>query len=162
VTDLRRTPHARILLIAAATVGIAATLVITLRPPSLRERLAGMRPGLDLLRDSAELCSDQLAREQSSFQALGRRLDTLRSRVASLEDLHPDGVPADSYRIYLETVDSFNAAVAAWEPAAATVGERRAACEAVVRRHNEKADSARALNHQLNEKDGAPADPARD
>ena len=160
--DRRRTARARILLVAAAAVGIAATLVITLRPPTLRARLAGMRPGLDLLRDSAEACRDRLDQDQSSFQALGRRLDTLRSRVASLEALHPDGVPADSYRVYLETVDSFNAVVAAWEPAAASAGDGRAACEDLVRRHNERADSARVLTEQLDAKEGARAVPTRD
>ncbi|MCI0436946.1 MAG: hypothetical protein L0271_25400 [Gemmatimonadetes bacterium] len=155
MTANRRTPHARILLIAGAVIALIALLLLPLRKPSARSLLIEMRPGLELLRDSAESCRDALNHEQTAFRDLGDRVDSLRSRIAALEALHPDGVPADSYRVYLSIVDSFNAVVPEWEPVAATVADRRAACEDVVRRHNERADSARVLVDQVRAEEGS-------
>ncbi len=154
--DTGRVPHARILLAAAVIVVVAAALFIRLRPPSARQLLFEMRPTLDLMRDSAEACRDALEREQSAFVALGDRVDTLRARATALEALHPDGVPADSYRVYLDVVDSFNAAVQGWEPAASSVAARRAACSEVVERQNGWTDSARALTRRIEAQERAP------
>jgi hypothetical protein len=138
------------MIIAAGVVTTAAVLSVALRPPTARQLFFDLRDDLQLARLAADSCSAGLAIEQDRFRSLRARTDSMQSRIGSLESLDRRGVPADSYRIYLETVDSFNAAVPDWETAADSIAAHREGCEALIRTHNEIADSARILAQRAN------------
>lgn len=147
----------KVLLGAAGLVLVAGGVSVAMRPPSRQEWLREMRGELRALRDSAEACSAALAEDQAGFKAYEARVDSMRRRIAGLEDIVPDGVPADSYPAYLAAVDSFNAAVPDWRPTADSLAARRQACEARIEAHRMLADSVRALADALGLLDAVPA-----
>jgi len=147
----------KVLLAAAALVLVAGGVSVAMRPPSQQERLRAMRVELRALKDSAETCSTALAEGQNGFKAYEAKVDSMRRRIAGLEDLVPHGVPADSYPTYRAAVDSFNAAVPEWRPTADSLTARRQACEARIEAHRMLADSVRALAEALGLLDPVPA-----
>lgn len=140
--------------IAAAilVIGVGIVRIVT-RPPSLRQQLFDLTREIAVLRDSAEACRSALEIEQDSFTAYGDRLDSLRSRLKSIDGLHPDGVVFDSFDVYVETVDSFNAALPEWAPAADSILAHRTLCEGAIAAHNALVDSARALRAEMERRD---------
>jgi hypothetical protein len=141
-------------MIAAATlvVGVGIVRIVT-RPPSLRQQLFELTKEIAVLRDSAQACRAALEVEQDSFAAYGGRLDSMRSRLESIDRLHPDGVVFDSFDVYVETVDSFNAALPEWAPAADSINAHRALCESAIGAHNTLVDSARTLRVEMERRD---------
>lgn len=116
-----------------------------LGPPTPRERLTSLRDTLRARRAAADSCRRVLSYEEASFQDYDERIDSLRERVRGYEALDPEGVPADSYGIYLEAFDRYNDAVPGWEARAESLEAVWQECRALVREHNEMADSVRRL-----------------
>lgn len=136
---------------------VAGAVSVAFRPPSPRERLRTLSVELRALKDSAEACSVALTAEQAEFREYQARVDSMRRRIADLEDIVPDGVPGDSYPKYLATVDAFNAAVPEWQPIADSLAASRLACEARIESHRTLADSVRVLAESLGLLSPAPA-----
>lgn len=103
-----------------------------------------MRDSLASLRGSADGCRSTLAREESEFRSFDAHLDSLRSLIATYEDMDPDGVPSEAYEDYLEVFDRYNLSVGEWEARADSLRASEARCRDVVERHNAFADSLRA------------------
>jgi len=114
-------------------------------PPSTRERVASLRDSLRASRAAADSCQRALSYEEALFRDYDERVDSLRNRVRHYESLDPEGVPADSYEVYLETFDRYNDAVPAWRERADTLQTRWAECRTLIEDHNELADSVRTL-----------------
>jgi hypothetical protein len=138
-------------MIGAAVLVTAAGLVsVALRPASPRQLFFGLRDELQAARLDADDCRSALVAEEARFRRLMQRTDSLRLRVGAYERLDRRGVPADSYRVYLETIDSFNAALPDWETASDSLAVHRDSCESLVLKHNLLADSARSLAEEAN------------
>jgi hypothetical protein len=149
----------RFMLVASGIITAGAIVSVAVRPPTARQLFFELRDNLQLARQAADDCSVALRAEEDSFRAFRLRTDSVKSRIGSLEGLDRRGVPADSYRVYLEAVDSFNAAVPGWAAAADSIAAHRAACEDLVRSHNVLADSARGLAARANLIDATLDDP---
>jgi len=145
-----------VLLALAAVVVVGGAVSVAVRPPSPQERLRALRVELRALKDSAEACSAALALDQRKFTRYQAHVDSLRERIDALEDIVPEGVPGDSYPAYLETVDSFNAAVPDWQPTADSLAANRDACQARIQAHKTMADSVRAIAASLGLLDPSP------
>ena len=152
--------HVRFMLVAAGLITAGAILSVARRPPTPRQLFFRLRPELQLARQAADGCRVALRAEEDRFRALRLRTESVKSRIGFLEGLDRRGVPADSYRIYLEAIDSFNAAVPGWSAATDSIAAHRSACEDLVRSHNELADSARRLATRANLIDTSLEDPA--
>lgn len=116
-----------------------------LGPPSAGERLSALRDTLRARRVAADSCRRVLSYEEASFREYDDRVDSLRRRVRGYESLDPEGVPADSYGTYLEVFDRYNEAVPGWEARAESLEAVWEECRALVRAHNDVADSVRRL-----------------
>lgn len=92
------------------------------------------------LRAELDLCMERLEALETRFAARQQAAEDLRSRIDYLEGLHPDGVPADSYAAYLETVDEFNAEVSGWDEESGQLQDKARRCRGLVEAHNERAD----------------------
>ena len=137
---------------------VAGIVSISTRPPSPREQLRGLRVELRALKDSAEACTLVLAEEQDRFVEFEARVGSMRQRIDAIEEILPNGVPADSYPEYLVMVDSFNAAVPGWQPATDSLAATRLACQARIDAHAALADSVRDLAQSLGLLDPDPFD----
>ena len=142
--------------VVAAAFIVASDYII---PVSATERLRMIRPELASLRQSADSCLAALQREEKSLQENDARLDSLRQRIAFYEGLHPRGVPADSYEVYLEAFKRYNQGIPLQTAAGDSLQADWLACTRIVRRHNAVADSARALAEEAGflEKHAVPA-----
>lgn len=138
------------MLVAAGVVTAGAFVSVALRPPTPRQLFFELRGSLQLARQAADGCRAALRAEEDRFRAFRLRTDSVKSRIGFLEGLDRRGVPADSYRVYLQAVDSFNAAVPDWSAAADSLAGHRSACEDLIRAHNALADSARVLAARAN------------
>jgi DNA repair ATPase RecN len=92
-----------------------------------------------------EACLDTLDVVERRFRTQAEETERLQARIHRLEAMDPRGVPADSYEVYLEVVDRFNATVQGWEGRLAALRAREAACQDLLEARNELADSLRAL-----------------
>ena len=128
--------------ILAATVGVRAALSAG---TSTRERVESMRERLREQRFAVNSCVSAMGADELAVRIRLADTDSLRSRITALESLHSRGVPADSFPIYLELVDRFNRAVAAWDTLGGQARSRRNECQATVDAHNALTDSLRTL-----------------
>jgi hypothetical protein len=147
------------MLVASGVITAGAVVSVAVRPPTARQLFFELRGDLQLARQAADDCRVALRAEEDTFRAFRRRTDAMKSRIGFLEGLDGRGVPADSYRVYLEAVDSFNAAVPGWTVAADSIAAHRSVCEDLVRDHNVLADSARDLAARANLIDASLEDP---
>lgn len=135
----------RVVLAAAALglLGLGAWIAVAYVQP--RREAREMRDELRAQRRVVDSCRMALSRAEADFREYDETVDSLRDRVRSYEDLHEEGVPADSFRAYLRAVDRYNEAVPRWESRAEDLQERNLTCRNAVRRHNALADSLREL-----------------
>lgn len=112
-----------------------------LGPPSPREQIDEARATLRELRAEAESCRTGVREEEAAFRRYEGEVSALRDRIRALESLHPEGVPGDSYQVYLETVNNFNLAVPDWDGRADTLQAGWETCRSAVEAHNRMADS---------------------
>jgi chromosome segregation ATPase len=103
------------------------------------------RAELRQLRAEIDSCQAALDTSQAGLLAYNDQLDSLRGRVREMEALHPRGVPADSYAIYIETFRQYNDSVAGWEQQVETLQETRSDCVSFIAQHNMMLDSLRRL-----------------
>lgn len=108
-----------------------------------RREVETLREELRVLRSAADSCQVALAQEEMMFRDYDRRVDSLREEVSDYESLHPDGVPADTYPVYLETFERYNRAVPAWRMQVDSLQAHWEACRERVDAHNVHADSLR-------------------
>ena len=108
-----------------------------------RERLEAMREELRVRRAVVDSCRVAVSREEMGFQEYDRRVDSLRRRVDRYESMDPGGVPADSYRVYMDAFESYNRAVPDWTARADTLQAHWSSCREAIRVHNVLADSLR-------------------
>jgi hypothetical protein len=131
-----------IALIAAAGI---VSLARTLQHPGA---IAEMRHSVAELRAAVDSCQALLEENQADLLAHNEWLDSMRARVREMETLHPRGVPADSYSIYMEVFGEYNDSVAGWEQRVDVLQAERAECVALTQAHNAALDSLRRLRLQ--------------
>lgn len=118
-----------------------------------RQRARQVQEALQEQRRNAEACRMDVVTAEASFREYGERVDSLRARVGELEALHPEGVPADSFDLYLEAFDAYNRAVEGWDVRVEDLQQERSTCVETVERHNELSDSLRGILEELGEID---------
>lgn len=119
------------------------------RPPRPPDVTAPLRDTVLVLRTAAEACRAELDEGAAGFETFDTRLDSLNERIRELEAMDPRGVPADSYRVYLEAFDQYNDSIPGWSARADTLRARWARCTEVTRSYNALADSLRRLMTRL-------------
>lgn len=145
-------------LVAAGALIVAAGTWSLVDEWRTRRELEGLREGLRGLRAAADSCQIAVAQEEILFREYDRRVDSLRASVSDYENLHPEGVPADTYEVYLETFDRYNDAVPAWRMQVDSLRAHWEACREVVDAHNAAADSLRLRLEELELMDPSDAD----
>lgn len=133
---------AGVVLVAAAGV---LTLGRTLRHPSA---VAEMRAEVADLRSAADACRAELEESHEALLRYNVRLDSMRGRVRELEGLHPRGVPADSYPVYIELFRSYNDSAGMWSGRVDSLQADLEACRTRADAYNAALDSLRALQRR--------------
>jgi len=136
-------PFALLVVLTLAAMGVVAYQLFA--PPSPREHIESTRDTLRDLRAQAQACRAGLRQGEVDFRDYEGEITALRARIRDLESLHPDGVPGDSYVVYLELVNNFNLAVPDWSEKVDTLQAGWASCREVVEAHNVMADSLQRL-----------------
>jgi hypothetical protein len=126
-----------LLLAVVALVRVARAL----REPSA---FTVLRDSVAVLRAAADSCRGAIGEGEARLQEYHQRLDTMRARVRGLEALHPRGVPADSYAVYMAAFETYNDSAAGWQERVDTLRAQLARCRAVTETHNTAADSLRS------------------
>lgn len=135
--------------VAGVIVLVAAAGVLTLgRTLAHPGALAEMRSTVALLRSAADSCRLALEQQHGELLDYNERLGTMRDRVRDLEGLHPRGVPADSYRIYMELFASYNDSAGLWDARVVELRAELETCREMADAHNLALDSLRALLQQ--------------
>jgi hypothetical protein len=134
-----------ILLSLSAAVLLFVGIDRVLERRELTRRVTTLRGELFQARASAERCSGSLVNSESSLREFDDVIASLRARVDSFEALDPRGVPEDRYEAYMESFESYNDSVAAWESRAGRLRTAEAACRETVERHNALSDTLRAV-----------------
>jgi len=116
-----------------------------------RRRASQLQESLRARRLDADACRRGLITAEANFQEYDDRVDSLRNRVDGYESLHPDGVPADSFEVYLEVFDRYNEAVEGWQDRAEALRREREECVEIVETHNELSDSLRDVMVEIGE-----------
>jgi hypothetical protein len=143
----------RFLLLLAAAIVIAGAGLLSLgRTLGQPGAIAQTREALQVLRTAVDSCHAALAGNQEELLAYNEYLDSVRTRVRDLEALHPRGVPADSYRLYMQEFQRYNDSVAIWDARVAELTTARDECAVVTTAHNEMLDSLRILLLQQRER----------
>jgi hypothetical protein len=112
---------------------------------SPRVRADAVREEVRLAQAEAERCMEHLAASNLRFQSQRRQTQAFQSRIDALEALDDRGVPADSYDVYLETVERFNASIEGWELRGEALVTTQQRCRALVEDRNVLADSLRRI-----------------
>jgi hypothetical protein len=112
---------------------------------NLQTEVTRLRGELFQARAAAERCRGSLVNSESSLRAFDEVIASMRAQVDSFEALDPRGVPEDRYEAYMESFDSYNDSVAAWEARAGRLRTAEAACRATVERHNALRDTLTAV-----------------
>jgi hypothetical protein len=129
-----------VLLVSAAVLLFTGTrrLIERQRTTAQIERL---RDELYRARAASDRCRSSLVTSESSLLTLTETIDSLRERVYGLEALGDGRVPSSRYDEYLETFDSYNDSVSAWEIRSERLRSADASCRSVIERHNAVSDS---------------------
>lgn len=147
-------------LLAAAALGVVALVAwLAIAYVQPRREARTLRDEIRTRRMTVDSCRMVLSQEQADFRAYDDRVDSLRRKVRTYEGLHPEGVPADSFRAYMETFGQYNDAVPGWEARAESLRGRWRACRTLTRRHNALVDSLRGLLVEIGELPDSLADP---
>jgi hypothetical protein len=90
-----------------------------------------------------ERCLEGLGVAEEAFVSQRTETEALRARIRRLEGMDLRGVPADSYTVYLETVDRFNASVERWGDRGDDLEGQWEACRELIEDRNARADTFR-------------------
>lgn len=112
---------------------------------ALTTEVTRLRGDLFQARAAADRCRGSLVNSESSLRDFDDVISELRAQVDSFEALDPRGVPEDQYDAYMESFESYNDSVAAWENRAERLRTAEAACRQTIERHNALSDTLRAL-----------------
>jgi len=146
----RPLPKGVVVMLAVSAVALVAIIVSDfLVPPTPEDQLRILRHEMNELRLAADSCREAVEREEAELRAIDARFDSLRARIDYFERLDPRGVPADSYEAYLDVFNAYNAGIPERTAAGDTLEAHYQACRQLVWRHNQIADSARALAEEL-------------
>lgn len=114
-----------------------------------RQRITGevnrLRGELFQARAAADRCRGALVNSEAGLRAFDQVIARLRAEVDSFEALDPRGVPEDHYDEYMESFESYNDSVAAWDARAGRLRTSEAACRATIERHNALSDTLRSV-----------------
>lgn len=144
MSPLARRILAALLLLSGAVLAFVGVQRLVERQRTTRE-ITRLRDGLYRARTAADRCRGSLANSQASLEQLDLVVDSMRARVDSFEALDARGVPEAEYDEYLETFDSYNDSVAAWEARARRLRAVDASCRDAIREHNSLSDSLRQV-----------------
>lgn len=109
------------------------------------EEITRIRGELFRARAAAERCQGSLANSEATLRRFDETIASMRARVDSFEALDVRGVPEEQYEDYLESFESYNDSVAAWEDRAQRLRTAEAACRSTIERHNALQDSLRSV-----------------
>jgi hypothetical protein len=136
----------RFMLLVTAVAIIAAAGVMSLgRTLWQPGAIAQMREQVQELRAAVDSCHLALADNQRELLSYNEYLDSLRSRVRGMESLHPRGVPADSFQVYMEEFRRYNDSAAVWDARVSELQAERDACAEATAAHNIAIDTLRQL-----------------
>lgn len=120
----------------------------------ISEEVTRLRGELFQARAAAQRCQGGLANSEARLRDFDEVIGSLRARVDSFAGLDPRGVPEEQYDTYMESVESYNDSVAAWEDRAQRLRTAEASCRETIERHNALRDR---LQEVLEDADLAPA-----
>lgn len=112
---------------------------------SPRAQAEAVREEVRLAQAEAERCMEELAASNLRFQSQTRQTRAFQSRIEALEALDARGVPADSYDIYLDMIDRFNASIEGWEMRGEALERTQQSCRELIEARNVLADSLRRI-----------------
>ena len=122
----------------------------------ITEEVNRLRGELFQARAAADRCRGGLQNSEARLREFDEVIRDLRARVDSFEALDSRGVPEAEYDRYMESFDSYNDSVAAWEDRADRLRIAEASCRETIERHNALSDTLRTV---IEEAGLAPADP---
>lgn len=140
-------PHSPIkwvLLVVLLVMPIVVVRALAARSPTPREQLDPLRESLHTLRVQLDSCRVGATDEEDDFRTHSDAADSLAVRLRQLESLHADGVPADSYPVYLDVFREYDDAVSGWDDKAEAARGAWEQCRELTETHNQLADSLRA------------------
>ncbi|CAN5720414.1 hypothetical protein BH23GEM9_BH23GEM9_12550 [soil metagenome] len=139
---MRRGP----IIAAGVIVAIAAAGVLTLaRTLGEGGAVEEMRENVNELRMAADSCRTVLDRSHGELLEYNERLDSMRGRVREMEALHPRGVPADSYGVYMGAFSRYNDSAGTWGDRVNELQVELEDCRVLTETHNAALDSLRRL-----------------
>ena len=133
-----------VLLVILLVTPVIVVRALAARGPSPKEQLEPLRASLHDLRVQLESCRVDAAGDEGDFRTHSDAADSLAIRLKQLESLHVDGVPADSYPVYLDVFREYDDAVSGWDQKAEAAREAWEECRDLTENHNLLADSLRA------------------
>lgn len=139
------------LVAGAALVVLALAAWMTWKRASPRREARRLQQELRTRRAAVDSCRRALSQEEAEFREYDEHVDSLRERVERYEELHPDGVPSDSFDAYMEAFGRYNDAVPRWEARAESLRVRWSECRGRAEEHNELADTLRELLDEIGE-----------
>ncbi len=104
-----------------------------------------LRGELFQARAAADRCQGGLLNSEARLREFDEVIQSLRARVDSFEALDSRGVPEAEYDAYMESFDSYNDSVAAWEERAQRLRTSEASCRETIERHNALRDELRSV-----------------
>ena len=111
----------------------------------MNDEIGRLRAELFRARAAAGRCQGSIVNSEARLREFDYVLDSLRARVDSFEALDRRGVPQARYPEYLETFESYNDSVAAWEGRARRLRAVEAACRTTILEHNALSDTLQAV-----------------
>lgn len=111
----------------------------------ISDQINRLRGDLVQARAAARRCQGSIANSEQRLLEFDSMLDSLRARVDSFETLDGRGVPQREYDAYLETFESYNDSVAAWEARARRLRAAEASCRTTILEHNALTDTLQAV-----------------
>ena len=134
-----------IFVLLLAGMALSAWLERRAERDSPRARAEAVQNQVRLAQAEAERCLDDLETSSLRFDAQQRETRALEERIEVLQSLDDRGVPADSYEVYLEAVDRFNASIERWEMRGEVLESTQSECRSLVEERNLLADSLREI-----------------
>ena len=132
-----------VLLVVLLTLPVMVVRAVSARRTNPNEQLEPLRQSLHSLRTQLDSCRVDASDEEEAFRLHSDAADSLGARLRDLEGLHPEGVPADSYPVYLDVFREYNDAVSGWDAKAENAQQAWQECRELTEEHNRLADSLR-------------------
>ena len=128
---------------AAALLFLGVTRLVERR--RVTEEVNRLRGELFQARAAADRCQGGLQNSEARLREFDGVIQSLRARVDSFEALDSRGVPEAEYDAYMESFESYNDSVAAWDERAERLRTSEASCRETIERHNGLRDQLRSV-----------------